>query len=123
MNLIIGTNPSIIIPTKGDYILKILLNGCFKKYPISIESLYCDIPKGISPNGDDKNEFFDLSNLNVKKLEIFNRYGMKVYSHLNYKKEWDGRTDNGQELPDGTYYYLIEFENRESTTGWVYLSR
>ena len=123
LNLIIGTNPSIIIPTKGDYILKILLNGCFKKYPISIESLYCDIPKGISPNGDDKNEFFDLSNLNVKKLEIFNRYGMKVYSHLNYKKEWDGRTDNGQELPDGTYYYLIEFENRESTTGWVYLSR
>ena len=123
LNIIIGSNPSIIIPIKGDYVLKVLLNGCFKQYPISIESLYCDIPKGISPNGDDKNEFFDLSNLNVKKIEIFNRYGMKVYSHLNYKKEWDGRTDNGQELPDGTYYYLIEFENRESKTGWVYLSR
>ena len=48
---------------------------------------------------------------------------MKVYSHLNYKKEWDGRTDDGQELPDGTYYYLIEFEDRESKTGWVYLTR
>jgi gliding motility-associated-like protein len=124
LNAIIGTNSSIIITTKGDYILKILLNGCSQEYPfISVESLYCEVPKGISPNDDGKNDFFDLTNLNVKKLEIFNRYGMKVYSHLNYKKEWEGKTDNGQELPDGTYYYLIEFEDRLSKTGWVYLSR
>ena len=81
------------------------------------------VPKGISPNGDTKNDFFDLSNYNVQKLEIFNRYGIKVYSKSNYKQEWTGVTDSGQELPDGTYYYVIELVSGETKTGWVYIIR
>ena len=81
------------------------------------------VPKGISPNGDTKNDFFDLSNYNVQKLEIFNRYGIKVYSKSNYKQEWTGVTDSGQELPDGTYYYVIELVSGETKTGWVYINR
>ena len=64
-----------------------------------------------------------MSNLSVKKLEIFNRYGMKVYSKTNYKNEWDGKTDDGQELPDGTYSYVIEFESGKVKTGWVYKTK
>ncbi|WP_246130363.1 fibronectin type III domain-containing protein, partial [Bizionia saleffrena] len=44
----------------------------------------CIIPQGISPNGDNKNDFFDLSSFDVQSLEIFNRYGTKVYSRANY---------------------------------------
>jgi gliding motility-associated-like protein len=48
---------------------------------------------------------------------------MKVYTKSDYKNEWNGTTDGGQELPDGTYYYVIEFESGKTKTGWVYLIR
>ncbi|MBL0013431.1 MAG: gliding motility-associated C-terminal domain-containing protein [Flavobacterium sp.] len=99
-------------------------NGCTKSHDVSLISIYCSIQKGISPNDDDKNEFFDLQLLDVKKLEIFNRYGTKVYSKANYINEWVGQCDDGGTLPDGVYYYVIEFNaNRSTKVGWIYLTR
>ena len=89
-----------------------------------LTSIYCDIQKGISPNGDGLNDFFDLEQKNVKQLSIYNRYGTKVYSRANYTNQWYGQSDNDNELPDGTYYYVIEFNNGQSTkTGWIYINR
>lgn len=83
----------------------------------------CSIPKGISPNGDSLNDELDLSFYNIEKLDIFNRYGTKVYSKSNYENEWYGQSDNGNELPDGTYYYVIDFTDLETKTGWIYINR
>ena len=83
----------------------------------------CDIPKGVSPNGDGLNDTWDLGGYNVKKVEIFNRYGTKVYSKSNYVDEWHGQSDNSNELPDGTYYYVVEFNDSPVKTGWVYINR
>lgn len=113
-----------LIVTKADTYKVVVDNGgCLSETTENVTFLYCDIPKGISPNNDQKNDFFDLSNFQVSKLEIFNRYGMKVYSKTNYKKEWDGKTDSGQELPDATYYYVVEFDSGSTKTGWVYINR
>ena len=90
-------------------------------FDVTIEA--CGIPKGISPNGDGKNDFFDLSAYNVSKLEIFNRYGTKVYSKTNYTNEWGGATDKGEDLPDATYFYVIKLAAGEDITGWVYINR
>jgi flagellar hook assembly protein FlgD len=44
-----------------------------------------------------------------------------VYTKSNYSNEWFGQSDKGDELPDGTYYYVIEFANGEETkTGWIF---
>ena len=59
----------------------------------------------------------------TKKLQIFNRYGTRVYSLSNYSDQWHGQTDDGDELPDGTYYYVIERNNEETVTGWIYINR
>ena len=48
---------------------------------------------------------------------------MKVYSRNNYTDDWRGQSDDGDELPDGTYYYSIDFNGGQNRTGWIYLSR
>lgn len=88
---------------------------------VTVES--CSIPKGVSPNGDGLNDTWDLSSYSIKKVEIFNRYGTKVYSKSNYENEWFGQSDSGNELPDGTYYYVIDFTDLETKTGWIYINR
>ena len=98
--------------------------GCYKSEPITLARIFCGIQKGISVNNDGDNEFFDLTLLNVKHLSIFNRYGMKVYSKGGYTNEWKGQSDKGDELPDGTYYYIIDFnDNLPAKTGWIYINR
>jgi gliding motility-associated-like protein len=99
-------------------------NGCQQTDAIVLDRIYCQIQKGISPNNDGKNENFDLRQMNVQQLSIYNRYGTKVYSKLEYTNEWVGQSDAGNELPDGTYYYVIEFKNNQaSKTGWIYINR
>ena len=99
------------------------VDGCFAEENISIPTIFCGIQKGISPNGDNLNDYFDLALLDVDKLSIFNRYGRKVYALNNYTNQWYGQTDDGKELPSATYYYVIEFKNGESKTGWIYIMR
>jgi gliding motility-associated-like protein len=97
--------------------------NCSDIATLDIRIIGCDIPKGVSPNGDGLNDTWDLSGYNVKRVEIFNRYGTKVYSKSNYVDEWHGQSDNSNELPDGTYYYVVEFNDSPVKTGWVYINR
>ncbi|MFP5436341.1 MAG: gliding motility-associated C-terminal domain-containing protein [Bacteroidia bacterium] len=96
--------------------------GCTETFSFEAPGTACDIPKGISPNGDTSNEEFDLSGMNVQHLTIFNRYGLEVYHRANYVKEWHGQTDKGDELPTGTYFYVVKTAT-ENKTGWVYINR
>ncbi|MGV3461450.1 MAG: gliding motility-associated C-terminal domain-containing protein [Flavobacterium sp.] len=96
--------------------------GCSNTYPFTINGIFCDVQRGISPNNDEKNDSFNLAGMNVSRLSIFNRYGKEVYSRTNYVNEWHGQGTNDDELPTGTYYYVIE-TNTTSKTGWVYINR
>lgn len=97
--------------------------GCAEIYILNLVTGNCEIPRGISPNNDDKNDVFDLSYFDIARLEIFNRYGQQVYSRNDYTNQWNGQTDNGNELPTGTYYYMVQLKDGESKTGWVYINR
>jgi gliding motility-associated-like protein len=118
---LLATTGSTLIATSPDtYRVAVTFNGCTTDATENVTSIYCEIPKGISPNNDGKNDSFDLTNFDVRKLQIYNRYGMEMYSKTNYTNEWDGFSNAGQNLPDGTYYYVIEFESGKTKTGWVY---
>ena len=124
---VIGTNSSSVVVTQvGDYTCEVTYEGCSTTKPIPVTTISCNIQKGISPKGngfgDGLNDCFDLEGQNVTKLEIFNRYGTKVYSKSNYSKEWCGQSDSGDELPDGTYFYVIERNSEKSKTGWIYIN-
>ena len=120
----LGVTTSTLIVTNIDtYSCAVTDQGCTTKQSISPTDIICSVQKGISPNGDGMNDEFDLSSFDVSKLEVYNRYGMLVYSKSGYKKEWFGQTDGGVLLPDGTYYYVINLNKGEAKTGWVYINK
>ena len=121
---LLGTAANQAVTELGTYSVKITnASGCFGIANITVDAITCSVPKGISVNGDGINDVWDLSGFKVKQLNIFNRYGQKVYSKADYKKEWGGQTDKGDELPDGTYFYVIERVGFDSISGWVYVNR
>ncbi|MBD3583719.1 choice-of-anchor L domain-containing protein [Flavobacterium selenitireducens] len=116
--------PSITVSGAATYTLVVTVATCDGTDNVVATSTSCTIQKGISANGDGANDFFDLEGFNVRQLQIFNRYGSKVYERTNYVNEWKGQSDKGEELPDGTYYYVIERRDGEPTkTGWIYINR
>jgi gliding motility-associated-like protein len=97
---------------------------CSGEAGYTVLSTACMIPRGISPNGDGDNDSFDLANLNIKEISIFNRYGLEVF-HYNsgYTNQWHGQDKNNHDLPDGTYFYTIHKADGSAVTGWVYINR
>ena len=91
----------------------------------------CKISQGISPNQDGLNDSFDLSCLadrsGIFKLEIFDRNGVNIYEFSNYRNEFIGQNDDGDDLVTGTYFYAITFETEDpeygsSTEGSLYIN-
>ena len=66
------------------------------------------VPSGFSPNGDGYNDvwFIPAAQFVRVDVEVFNRWGEKVYSAKNYKNDWDGKY-KGKPLGIGTYYYVV----------------
>lgn len=67
----------------------------------------------ISPNGDNKNDFWKIENVDIYKdfaLQIFDQFGHIIYeAPNNYNNEFDGKL-NGNPLPTGNYYYVFKNE-------------
>lgn len=71
------------------------------------------VPNVFSPNNDQINDRWEIPNLADYPgctVEVFNRYGQKVFSSVGYDLPWDG-TNNGRLLPLATYYYIIKLKN------------
>ncbi len=67
------------------------------------------IPNTFTPNNDGINDIWNIKYLDSYPnviVEVFNRYGERMYYSLGYSTPWDGRY-KGAELPVGTYYYII----------------
>jgi gliding motility-associated-like protein len=72
------------------------------------------IPNAISPNGDGKNDVWKLEFVNLlypdATVEIYNRWGQQIFNSVGYTEPWDGKY-NGDLVPDGTYYYVINLND------------
>jgi gliding motility-associated-like protein len=122
-DLIESTSAKEVFPLNYTLTVVSTATGCETTKTITVETIYCNIQKGISPDGNGSNDYFDLRLMDVKKLEIFNRYGIKVYEQSNYTDQWKGQSDKGDNLPSATYYYVIELNKGVTKTGWIYLIR
>ncbi|NOQ24191.1 MAG: T9SS type B sorting domain-containing protein [Bacteroidales bacterium] len=83
-------------------------------------------PTVITPNGDNKNDYFIINNIHDYgsiSFIVFNGWGKEVYSSSDYKNNWDGCDKKGNQLADGTYYYIIDFGNQNIIKNYVLIKR
>lgn len=88
------------------------------------------VPGGISPNNDGLNDKFVIENLktsDIVKLEIYNRWQSLVFRDSNYKNTFEGIGNQSglvsNILPDGTYYYILNFNGSKPVTGYIIINR
>lgn len=70
------------------------------------------IPNAFSPNGDGRNDFFEVfpELMDITSMQVFNRWGELVYREESGNPRWDG-TVRGRPAPTGTYLYAIRYRN------------
>lgn len=101
--------------------------GCSSSADVTVKVLkYLVIPNAFTPNGDGKNDIWDIKYLDSypsNTVEIFNRYGEKIFFSMGYTIPWDGRY-KGTYLSSGTYYYIINPKNgRKAVSGSITIIR
>ncbi|RYE16235.1 MAG: gliding motility-associated C-terminal domain-containing protein, partial [Sphingobacteriales bacterium] len=83
-------------------------------------------PNAFSPNGDGSNDTWVLEYLDTYPdvtVEIFTRFGVRIFYSKGYTTPFDGNFKN-EALPVGTYYYIINPNNkRKSITGSLTILR
>lgn len=80
-----------------------------------------DIPQAFSPNGDGKNDRFEivgLENYSGSKLKVLNRWGREVFTSDDYKNNWEGAG-----LEEDTYFFILEIPGIEIKKGYVVIKR
>ena len=104
---------------------------------LSIEDVF--IYNVITPNGDGLNDQLVIGGIRRfpdNTLRIFNRWGVEVFSQKGYGQPGaeafrgfsNGRVviDNGEMLPTGTYYYVLDYVTQSGNTrqkaGYLYIN-
>jgi len=88
------------------------------------------IPNVITPNGDGVNDTWSIEHIEDfpnSLVVIYNRWGNIVWKASNNGLQWDGTNyRNGELLPDGTYFYVIDLQSTfypDPYTGYVQIIR
>ncbi|MBN8703549.1 MAG: gliding motility-associated C-terminal domain-containing protein, partial [Bacteroidetes bacterium] len=104
-----------------------------KLYIEVLPEVILSIPNGFSPDGDGINDNWVIKNLlrfgnGNNKVEIFNRWGNKVYEANPYQNNWDGTPNTAMTIGDGkvvpgTYYYVLIIEGMDPFKGYLEIRR
>ncbi|MGB1308620.1 MAG: DUF7507 domain-containing protein [Oceanihabitans sp.] len=91
-----------------------------------------EISKAVTPNGDQYNEFFEVSGVELCgytiEIQLFNRWGSLIYESHDYQNNWNGQASKNSiggknTVPTGTYYYIVKLKNSgiDPIQGYIYV--
>jgi gliding motility-associated-like protein len=121
-----SSNPTATPPYSVTYTLTVTgFNGCTDTDAVAItvvKDYNVIISNIITLNGDGYNDVWNIQNIEYypeNKVSVYNRNGMLVFEQEGYNNSWNG-TFNNLQLPDGTYYYVLQFtDGGENVKGAV----
>ena len=101
--------------------------GCTKNFTTQVNFRECAactvfVPSAFTPNGDGLNDVL-RGNINCPvdeyQLQVFNRWGQKVFETRNANKGWDGMF-KGKQATVGVYVYFVRFKNSGNEKSYKY---
>lgn len=120
------------------YLVCDISGNCYEgKVFVKVNHFRFFIPEAFSPNNDGINDYFQIPGIEFydnNSIEIFNRWGNRVYRAEKYGINtfpiyWNGKSNTGfrsgnELLATGTYFYVIDLGNGEKRiVGSIYLDR
>jgi gliding motility-associated-like protein len=115
-NTVIGSVPTangILTTLSTDPTRIVSTNDTIRKPTLFIiPKIPLNIPEGFSPNNDGIDDTWVIRRSLGTKVSVWviNRWGNEVYKNLNYNNDWRGKGVGnilGEDLPEGTYYYIV----------------
>ena len=75
-----------------------------------------DVYNVFTPNNDGKNDVFYFNDWMLSiYVEIFNRWGERIYHWNNVNSGWDGRSYSGRNVEEGVYFYRFKATGEDGT--------
>ena len=115
-----SSQPVYIVHKAGVYPVTVT-NACGSgRVETTVTERSCEIlfPTAFTPNKDGKNDIFKGLNLlstGTFRLQIYNRWGQKVFETADYTKGWDG-TLHGEPAATGMYIWYCEMGNLQGSS-------
>lgn len=110
-----STSNSITVSSPGYYYVTATGNCGSYSDSVQISIAYCDfeVPNVFTPDGDNQNDqWFIITSSDIfasYRCFIVNRWGNVVHETNDWMDKWDGKDQSGNDLPDGVYFYNIQF--------------
>ncbi len=117
-----STSPVITANSAGDYILTVSnqCNSWSDTATISYKICEIDVPNIINTSSTVGNEawFIKYDGIESYHVVIVNRWGATVFESTDPSKSWNGKTEGGNVVEEGTYFYTLEavMQNAEVIT-------
>ncbi|MFV8366879.1 gliding motility-associated C-terminal domain-containing protein, partial [Flavobacterium sp. XS1P27] len=106
---------------------------------LGIQGCVIEVFNAVAPNGSGDNKVFRIRGLECysdNTVEIYNRWGVLVFERAGYNNDdrafrgiSEGRVtiNQSEELPEGTYYYILRYKDSAATSfekaGYLYINR
>ena len=127
----IGSSEDLIGLKAGVYTVVVTdAGGCTAEANIILtEPKEFKLSNGFSPNNDGKNDQFVIGSIELypdNDITIYNRWGNVVFSKTGYANDWEGLSNSGESLADGTYFIVVNVRSNgasQQLKGYVDLRR
>lgn len=107
-----------MVSRSGTYIVSTIdEEGCQAQLELDL-NIHNEGPGDIlTPNEDGQNDNLTFPELRINpelypnaQLTIINRWGQVIYQDDQYRNNWNGITQSGKPVPEGTYYYNVALD-------------